>query len=134
MKTSLEDQFSYLNHILCFGPSKYIDNEVNTSYTNNFVDVTPSRMYTRRTHIQYIKERQAKYIKQRLTPEPVFDLGKMIEQKRLARSLTQQELANLVGIPLLSIVHAEQNKCVPRGDVRGRLEETLGTCLYPDIL
>ena len=134
MKTDLQDIYSFFNHILCYGQLTNLDNEVNTSYGNNYVNVSPSRVYTRRTQTQYIKERQAKHIKQRLTPEPVFDLGKMIEQKRLAKCLTQEELANLVGVPLLSIVQAEQNKCVPRGDVRERLEDTLGTCLYPDIL
>lgn len=60
-------------------------------------------------------------------------LGQKLTQLRQAKSLTQSQLAELVGVEQTSIAHYENGRRTPSMKVLTKLTEALG-CSFADLL
>lgn len=62
----------------------------------------------------------------KLAPRITIDLRLQIQRARLAKGLTQKQLAGLLNIPLVMIQNYENGKAAPTGTFLARLERVLG--------
>ena len=62
-------------------------------------------------------------------PEVGLSLGKRIQQARMAKSLTQKQLATLINEKPNVVAEYEQGKAIPNNQILGKLERKLGVKL-----
>jgi putative transcription factor len=62
-------------------------------------------------------------------PEVGLSLGMLIQQARMAKSLTQKQLATLINEKPNVIAEYEQGKAIPNHQILGKLERKLGVKL-----
>jgi len=62
-------------------------------------------------------------------PEVGLSLGMLIQQARMAKSLTQKQLATLINEKPNVIAEYEQGKAIPNNQILGKLERKLGVKL-----
>ena len=62
-------------------------------------------------------------------PEVGLSLGKRIQQARMAKSMTQKQLATLINEKPNVVAEYEQGKAIPNNQILGKLERKLGVKL-----
>jgi len=62
-------------------------------------------------------------------PEVGLSLGKLIQQARMAKSMTQKQLATLINEKSIVVADYEQGKAIPNNQILGKLERKLGVKL-----
>ena len=62
-------------------------------------------------------------------PEVGLSLGKRIQQARMAKSMTQKQLATLINEKPNVVAEYEQGKAIPNNQILGKLEKKLGVKL-----
>lgn len=62
-------------------------------------------------------------------PEVGLSLGKTIQQARMAKSITQKQLATLINEKSNIVAEYEQGKAIPNNQILGKLERKLGVKL-----